>query len=85
VDAGTDERSTARSGTARGVLRGKRGGGDETGTVASGGTPFKWRAENRGRRGPMGRTPRSVERVWGLALTGGATRLCFEQGRTGGS
>jgi hypothetical protein len=49
VDAGTDERSTARGGTVRGALRGKRGGGDETGAAASGGALFKWRAENRGR------------------------------------
>jgi hypothetical protein len=40
VDVGADEWSTARGGTARGALRGKRGGGDETGTVASGGAPL---------------------------------------------
>jgi hypothetical protein len=44
MDAGADERSTAR-----GALRGKRGGGDETGATASGGAPFKRRAKNRGR------------------------------------
>jgi hypothetical protein len=49
IDAGTDERSTVRGGTARGVLRGKRGGGDETGVAASGDAPFKWHVENRGR------------------------------------
>jgi hypothetical protein len=40
VDAGADERSTARGGTTWGALRGKRGGGDETGAAASGGTPL---------------------------------------------
>jgi hypothetical protein len=40
VDVGADEWSTARGGTARGALRGKGGGGDETGTVASGGAPL---------------------------------------------
>jgi hypothetical protein len=38
-----------RSGTAQGALRGKRGGGDEMGAAASGGTPFKRCTENRGR------------------------------------
>jgi hypothetical protein len=74
VDAGADERSTVRGGTARGALRRKRGG-DEMGAAASGGAPFKRRAENRGRGGrnggPTVRTPRGTERAWGLALTGG--------------
>jgi hypothetical protein len=48
MDAGMDERSMMRGGTTRCVLRGKRGGGNETSAAASGGTPFKRRAKSRG-------------------------------------
>jgi hypothetical protein len=40
VDAGADQRSMVRGGTTRGAPRGKRGGGDETGAMASCGTPL---------------------------------------------
>jgi hypothetical protein len=70
VDAGVDERSTVRGGTAQGALRGKRGDGDETGAAASGGASFERCAENRGRGGSTVRTPHGVERAWGLAPTG---------------
>jgi hypothetical protein len=42
------------------------------GVAASGDAPFKRRAKNRGRGGgPVVRTPRGAERVWGLAPIGG--------------
>jgi hypothetical protein len=62
IDAGTDERSTVRGMMARGVLRGKRGGGDATGAAALGDTPFKWHVENRGGGGDLAvMMPRAVE------------------------
>jgi hypothetical protein len=42
------------------------------GVAASGDSPFKRRAKNRGRGGgPVVRTPRGTERAWGLAPIGG--------------
>jgi hypothetical protein len=56
VDAGVDERSTVRGGTARGALRGRRGGGDETGVTTSGGAPLVVGGTRvkRGMGGPVG-------------------------------
>jgi hypothetical protein len=75
MDVGVDERSTVRGGLARGALRGMRGGGDETGTAASGGAPFEQRAENRGRGASCGEdATRSGHGAWPRSAGEGGRR-----------